>query len=116
MTNFDAVLASAGGQVTAKVEVAPGIYEIEYKLPKGMNRDPEIKTVYDPKVYSDAQMTSMASEAAARAQIQFQVTGGKEQYIQIGSVWFYAPINISTTGVVNGIRTVFPRVPPKGAF
>jgi filamentous hemagglutinin len=69
MSNFDAALQSAGGTIVSKVEMAPGIYDVQYQPPKGMNREPETKTVYDPEVYSDSQMSSMASEAAARAQI-----------------------------------------------
>lgn len=73
------------------------------------------KAVYNPAIYTDAQMSSMATEAGARVQIQFQVTGVKDQYVKVGGVWFYAPINVSGSGVVNGIRTVFPKTPPKGA-
>jgi filamentous hemagglutinin len=122
LSNFETTLQSVNGQVVAKTEVAPGIYEVEYRLPgknyvnkaSGVEELPK-KTVYDPNIYSDAQMSSMASEAAARAQIQFQATGNPEQYVKVGDVWFFAPINIDkVTGAVNGIRTVFPRVPKGG--
>jgi hypothetical protein len=48
----------------------------------------------------------------ARAQIQFQATRNTEQYVKVGSMWFYAPINVEkATGKVIGVRTVFPRIP-----
>lgn len=37
------------------------------------------------------------------------------QYIKVGNVWFYAPINVDkATGRVNGVRTVYPAFPPGG--
>lgn len=55
-------------------------------------------------------MVGMAAEAAAKAQIQYQLTGQPKQYIKINNVWFCTPINIDKkTGVIRGIRTVFPR-------
>lgn len=57
-------------------------------------------------------MINMAATAAARAQIKYQATGIPEQHVKIDGVWFYAPINIDeATGVVHGIRTVFPKTP-----
>jgi filamentous hemagglutinin len=117
LVNFENTLQGAG-QIVSKIEIAPGVYEIEYKLANknyvsnGVEVLPK-KTVYDPAVYSDSKMSSMATEAAARAQIQFQVTGKTEQYVKVGDIWFFSPVNIDkVTGTVNGIRTVFPRVPP----
>jgi hypothetical protein len=113
MANFESTLVGAGGTMVAKTEIAPGVYEISYQLPKGANRTPETKTVYDPAVYSDAQMNGMASEAAARAQIQFQVTGEPEQYVKVGDIWFFAPVKVDKlNGKVIGTQTVFPRIPP----
>ncbi|MFS2033517.1 hypothetical protein ACEN8I_05770 [Polaromonas sp. CT11-55] len=49
----------------------------------------------------------------ASAKLNIQVTGKTEQYVKVGDIWFFSPVNIDkVTGKVNGIRTVFPRVPP----
>jgi hypothetical protein len=119
LVNFETTLQGAGGQIMSKVEIAPGVYEIEYKLANknytanGVETLPR-KTVYDPAVYSDSKMSSMATEAAARGQIQFQATGVKDQFVKVGDIWFFAPVKVEeATGKVLGTRTVFP-ARPKG--
>lgn len=106
MTNFENTLLGEGGRIVAKTEIVPGVYEVQYQLPKGLNKAPATKTVYDPSIYSDAQMSIMASEAAARAQIQYQISGDPRQYVKVNDVWFYVPIG------KDGIRTVYPSNPP----
>ncbi|WPB59205.1 CdiA family toxin C-terminal domain-containing protein [Xylophilus sp. GOD-11R] len=109
MNNFQNTLDGAGGTVISKKEVSPGIYEIEYFLPKGAGKEPQIKTVYDPSVYSDTQIIAMANEAAARAQINFQTTGIKDQHVLVNGVKFFTPIKINAkTGKLMGIQTAYP--------
>nr|WP_308937213.1 hemagglutinin repeat-containing protein [Duganella vulcania] len=57
MENFAAALKDAGGTEVSRTEIAPGIYDVKYQLPKA-KRNAE-KTLYDPKLYPD--MPSMTS-------------------------------------------------------
>jgi hypothetical protein len=93
MDNLMAKLAAEGGTILSKTEVAPGIgiYQIEYQLPGGKVQP---KTVYDPARYSDAQMAEMASEAAAKGLMQYQLTGVEEQFVKVGGVVFRVPIAV----------------------
>ncbi|WP_020621305.1 hypothetical protein [Deinococcus aquatilis] len=92
MEAFYAAIEQGDGQVLTKTpivdingDVVPGLFEIEYQVPKiqGSGKDADqpvrvggqiqyktktlIKTVYDPAVYTDAQMTILAERAAAGA-------------------------------------------------
>jgi hypothetical protein len=40
MENFESTLQTAGGTVVSKIEIAPGVYEIQYKLPKDTLQNP----------------------------------------------------------------------------
>jgi filamentous hemagglutinin len=91
MSNFDDALNSAGGKINSSTEVAPGIYDIKYQLPNGKE---QTKTVYGPAKYSDQQMTNMASEAAAKGLMQYQLTGNPRQFVTVGEVTFFVPIRI----------------------
>jgi hypothetical protein len=91
MSNFDAAVTGAGGSVTSRREVAPGIWELTYQLPGGKEQP---KTVYDPARYSDTQMANMANEAAARGLMQYQVTGNREQVVVVNGVTFFVPIRV----------------------
>jgi hypothetical protein len=108
MDNFDAVLNQAGGVVVNKSAVAPGIYQIEYQLPGGKV---QAKTVYDPVKYSDALMANMASEAAAKAIVQWGINGQAVQFIRVNEVTFRVPI--STNGGQPQVPTAFPVDPKK---
>ncbi|MCK9697470.1 CdiA family toxin C-terminal domain-containing protein [Pseudomonas syringae] len=90
MENFMKELTESSGSISSKVEVAPGIYRVEYQLPKS-TRD-AVKTVYDPKVYPD--MPNMANEAAYKALLQYQLTGNTLQEVVVGKVRFQVPVNI----------------------
>ena len=105
MNSFDDVLANSGGAIVSKIEISPGIYDVKYYLPgKNYPAGYPTKTLYDPAIYSDAQMGMMARDAAAKGMIQYQVTGVAEQVVVINGVKFYVPINKAT----NSVRTVFP--------
>lgn len=109
MDNFQAALATAGGSLIGKpVEIAPGIFEVQYQLPGGRVQP---KTVYDPAKYSDAQMANMASEAAAKAIIQWGTNGNPKQIVEINGVSFYIPI--SNRGGKPHVPTAFPVDPKK---
>lgn len=59
-------------------------------------------------------MSSMATEAGARAQIQFQVTGDPRRYVKVGDLWFFAPVKVDkATGKIVGIQTAYPSTLPK---
>lgn len=107
------MLNDAGGTVVSKTEIAPGVYEIQYQLPNKIYPGGELptKTVYDPTIYSDTKMADMASEAAAKAQIQFQVTGGKVQQVLVNGVTF--EVRFDTW---NGVKTVVTAFPAKPKF
>jgi hypothetical protein len=106
MENFESTLQTAGGTVVSKTEVAPGVYEVQYKLPKGMDREPRTKTVYAPSVYSDAQMASMAGDAAAKGIIQYQLTGSSQQEVVVNGIKFFVPIKSTASGPI--VPSVFP--------
>jgi filamentous hemagglutinin len=90
--NFTSVLNGAGGTIVSRAEIAPGIYQLEYQLPGAAKSYP--KTVYDPKVYSDAKMTSMANTAANKALTQYQLTGNTLQRVVVDGIEFSVPVRI----------------------
>ncbi|WP_053186467.1 hypothetical protein [Pseudomonas kilonensis] len=96
------VLTDSSGTLSSKVEVAPGIYKVEYQLPTA--KKDALKTVYDPKVYPD--MPSMANEAAHKALIQYQSTGNAIQEVVVRNVRFQVPVNIK--GEQMYVPTAFP--------
>jgi filamentous hemagglutinin len=97
MDNFNQTLQANGGQVigTPKV-VAPGIYEIEYRMPGTVGKNPT-KTVYDPAKYSDTQMALMANEAVGKAIYQWNKAGAGKipdvQLVEINGIKFEVPIS-----------------------
>nr|WP_260406922.1 DUF637 domain-containing protein [Pseudomonas cichorii] len=101
LENFMQALTEHSG-TSSRFEVAPGIYKVEYRLPNA-TKD-AVKTVYDPKVYPD--MVNMANEAAHKALIQYQLTGGSVQEVVVGKVRFQVPINIRGEQVY--VPTAFP--------
>lgn len=97
MDNFNSTLQANGGQVIGTpVEVAPGIYQVEYRLPGTKAGDTYVKTVYDTAKYSDQQMATMANDAVSRAIYQWNKAGtGKVpdiQYVNVNGVKFAVPI------------------------
>ncbi|CAM8655721.1 Domain of unknown function DUF637, haemagglutinin putative [Comamonadaceae bacterium] len=97
MDNFNSTLQANGGQVIGTpVEVAPGIYQVEYRLP-GTTGKNQLKTVYDTARYSDQQMASMANDAASQAIYQWNKTGNGKvpatQYVTVNGVKFVVPIS-----------------------
>jgi filamentous hemagglutinin len=90
--NFMSTVNAAGGTITARVEVAPGIYQLEYQLPGAAKAYP--KTVYDPKIFPDAVMADMANTAASKALIQYQLTGITSQKVVVNGVEFTVPVRI----------------------
>ena len=90
--NFAAALTDAGGKVTSRIEIAPGIYQLEYQLPGAAKSYP--KTVYDPTMYSDATMADMANTAANKALIQYKITGNTSQKVVINGIEFSTPVRI----------------------
>jgi hypothetical protein len=96
MDNFNQALQVNGGQVIgAPKEVASGIYQVEYRLPGTRQGEIEIKTVYDPAKYSDAQMASMANEAVGRAIYQWNASGGvsTKEFVTVAGIRFEVPFN-----------------------
>ena len=94
MDNFNQTLQANGGKVIGMPkEVANGIYEIEYKMPGTVGKNPT-KTVYDPTKFSDAQMASMANEAVGRAIYQWGKNGGvsSKEIVEVGGIKFEVPI------------------------
>jgi hypothetical protein len=78
MVSFDSVAAEKGLRVLSKEPGGvEGIYQIKYQIPKldaALNPIPGefkaqefLKTVYDPKVYSDSEMLRLAQIAAAQS-------------------------------------------------
>jgi len=108
MDVFEQALHEVGG-IMEKIEISPGIYQINYRLDKYASGPMQTKTVYDPKIWSDAKMADMATEAAHRGALKFMVDGNVNQYIEISGVRFHVPIKIEeATGRVIGVRTSYP--------
>ncbi|MDO7467526.1 VENN motif pre-toxin domain-containing protein [Acinetobacter baumannii] len=89
--NFYEILNANNGKVVGEpIQISKGITDIKYQLPNGRV---ETKTVYDPKVYSDAQMATMANQAAAKAIRNYGVTGETKQVVTINGITFRVPIS-----------------------
>jgi hypothetical protein len=58
------------------------------------------------------QMANMASEAAAKGIIGYQLTGNPKQFVTINGVTFSVPVSIR--GGQPSVPTAFPTVPPGG--
>uniref|UniRef100_UPI001B8D31C5 hemagglutinin repeat-containing protein n=1 Tax=Collimonas humicola TaxID=2825886 RepID=UPI001B8D31C5 len=102
LNTFNTALNDAGGTVVSQVEKAPGIYEVQYQLPKATK--PATKTVYDPSTYPN--IPDMASTAANKALTQYQLTGDLSPIVEVNGVKFSVPIRIQ-----NGqpyVPTAFP--------
>jgi hypothetical protein len=95
MDNFNQTLQANGGQVVGSPkEVAPGIYQVEYRLPGTAQNKVETKTIYDPAKYTDVQMASMANEAVGRAIYQWNAGGGtsRKEFVTVNGIKFEVPI------------------------
>ena len=87
--NFYALQNTHQLKIVGETEVAHGIKQVEYQLPRkdaagnltGEYKKVEVKTVYDPAVYSDDLMLNYAQKAAARGYSQgvknFYETGNR---------------------------------------
>ena len=111
MDNFNQTLQANGGQVIGlPKEVAPGIYQVEYRLPGTRQGETKTKTVYDPAMYTDTQMATMANDAVGRAIYQWNKEGtGKVpdvQFVTVNGVKFEVPIS-SYKGSIY-VPTAFP--------
>lgn len=78
--SFESTLAAAGDKYKLAgepVEIAPGIWKIEYQVQKQLSGNRPVpgeynaqlyeKTIYDPNVYSDAEMARLGAKAADQA-------------------------------------------------
>lgn len=92
-------------------QVSKGITDIKYQLPNGRV---ETKTVYDPKVYSDKQMATMANEAASKAIVNYGVNGNKIQHVIVNGITFRVPI--SSYKGTNYVPSAFPINPTSGGI
>ncbi|WP_241301897.1 hemagglutinin repeat-containing protein [Burkholderia stabilis] len=101
--NFESALQDAGGAVISKNQTGPGIYEVQYQLPGA--KKPATKTIYDPAVYPD--MPNMASEAANKALVQYQLTGSTSQKVVVNGIEFAVPIRV-TPGSPPSVPTAYP--------
>ena len=89
--NMDAFEKFAGENnvlIVSKAEISKGIYNIQYRAPKldrdlnftGEHKSPKIKTVYDPKIYSDEDILSLGQAAAAKKYREKYTEGGQRVY------------------------------------
>lgn len=101
--NFESALQDAGGAVISKNQTGPGIYEVQYQLPGA--KKPAMKTIYDPAVYPD--MPNMASEAANKALVQYQLTGSTSQKVVVNGIEFAVPIKVAP-GSPPSVPTAYP--------
>ncbi|MCU6498322.1 hemagglutinin repeat-containing protein [Rugamonas sp. A1-17] len=103
MESFKTALNDAGGTEISRTEVAPGIYEVEYQLPKA--KKSAEKTLFDPKMYPD--MPAMTSAAANKALMNYQITGEVVQKVTINGMKFNVNIKV-TAGAPATVRTAYP--------
>ncbi len=102
--NFYEILNANGGKVVGQpTQISEGIIEVKYQLP---NDKIQPKTIYDPKVYSDAQMANMANQAAAKAIVNYGASGKTQQNVVINGITFKVPID--TRSGVPQVSTSFP--------
>ncbi len=102
--NFYEILNANGGKVVGQpTQISEGIIEVKYQLPNGKIQP---KTIYDPKVYSDAQMANMANQAAAKAIVNYGASGKTQQNVVINGITFRVPID--TRSGVPQVPTSFP--------
>ena len=102
LKNFTSALNEAGGTVVSRVEKAPGIFEVQYKLPNATK--PATKTVYDPSAYPD--MPDMANLAANKALTQYQLTRNLSPTVVVNGVKFSVPIRMQSGKPY--VATAFP--------
>lgn len=90
-------------------QISKGIMDIKYQLPNGRI---ETKAVYDPKVYSDKQMATMANEAASKAIVNYGSTGITKQTVVINGITFRVPIsNCKGQPYVPSVFPINPKLP-----
>lgn len=88
-----------------KVPGTDGIYEVKYNLP-GLAET--TKTVFDPKVYTPADMASMARSASQSAINQATVTGVTGPVsVRVGGLEWKVIVSPGANGVLN-VRTAYP--------
>ncbi len=86
INNFYDILKANGGKTIGQpTTISKGITDLKYQLPNGRI---ESKTVYDPKVYSDTQMVTMANQAVAVAIRNFGVNSETKQTVVINGITF----------------------------
>nr|WP_228128036.1 VENN motif pre-toxin domain-containing protein [Acinetobacter bohemicus] len=102
--NFYEILNANGGKLVGQpTQISKGIIEVKYQLPNGRIQP---KTIYDPKVYNDAQMASMANQAAAKAIVNYGVNGKAQQNVVVNGITFRVPID--TRSGAPKVPTSFP--------
>jgi hypothetical protein len=105
MSNFYRQLDESGGNLTEPpVQIAPGMYDVKYKLPTTRESFTPRKTLYDPEVYPN--MANLAEAAGHKALTQFKLTGNLPETTTVGGIVFKTPIN--TRGDIPTVPSVFP--------
>jgi len=105
MSNFYRQLDESGGSLTEPpVQIAPGIYDVKYKLPTTRESFTPRKTLYDPEMYPN--MANLAEAAGHKALTQFKLTGKAPETTTVGGIVFKTPIN--TRGDIPTVPSVFP--------
>jgi filamentous hemagglutinin len=109
-------LNARGQDFEMNATATPGIFELIIPNPNDPTKF-QIKTVYDPAVYSDAQMINMARDAGALAWNQLTQSGGlvdgAQPRITVGGITFEVRINAEAGSGRLIIGSVYPVDPTK---
>jgi hypothetical protein len=106
---FNAALDANGGTTVNSTKVAgtDGIYEVQYQLP---GKNIATKTVFDPAVYSQVDMTKMAQSASQSAINQYTASGAAGQssiFVNVGGLKWKVAISPGPGGLPN-VKTAYP--------
>ncbi|SCX74101.1 filamentous hemagglutinin N-terminal domain-containing protein [Variovorax sp. EL159] len=106
---FNIALNVNGGIVVSSTKVAgtDGIYEVQYQLP---GKNVATKTVFDPAVYSPADMAKMAQSASQSAINQYVTSGAAGQatiIVRVGGLQWRVGVGPGSSGVPD-VKTAYP--------
>jgi filamentous hemagglutinin len=87
-----------------KIELASGIYQLEYQLPGATKAYP--KTVYDTNVYSGSKVADIANSAVNKALIQYCLTRNSSQRVFVNDIEF--SVSIRVQGGLLYVPTAYP--------
>jgi len=110
MESFNAASKATGILELSRIEVAPGIYQVEYRVPKRNSANeiipgeyksgkPHKKTIYDDNVHSDADIAAKSAEAGRN--LTFEEGNRNSNPITIDGLQFIGYRDLDTGEITN---------------